>query len=190
MKIEETPQSPIPTNKQTQSVETGSKEEQMIKEVHDITPESSSVLVSEEKPVKESSLKSLKTPPPTFKKAENLVFEKSPEYQYPISAYNSDEEYSSEYESEEEESEEEKRKSTTKSNEVEWTRKENLYPALIAQANFDPDNIFGSAFPKTCDLEKIFGKRKFRPRSSSVNWSSDRLLKSEEIEYKKAMGYN
>lgn len=156
------------------------KEEVVIKP-KDTTPVK---MIKEEevKPIsKESSFKTIKTPPPTYSSS-NKAFEKSPEFQYPISAYNSD----SEYEDDEEEEDNNRR---SKGDEVEWTKRENLYPALLLQASIDPDTVFGSAFPSTCDLERIFGRRKFRPRSSSVNWSGDRLQKQEEYEYKKAMGY-
>ena len=74
-----------------------------------------------------------------------------------------------------------------------WASKENLRPALQAQyigKTVDPDEIFGEVH--TCDLEAIFGnqmKSKYRSRTSSGNWSQDRVSAAEKLVYKRAMGF-
>jgi Inner centromere protein, ARK binding region len=74
-----------------------------------------------------------------------------------------------------------------------WVAKENLRPALHAQyigKTLDPDEIFGEVH--TCDLEAIFGnqmKSKYRNRTSSGNWSQDRVTAAEKLVYKRAMGF-
>jgi len=67
---------------------------------------------------------------------------------------------------------------------------------LNAQANIDPDSIFGTKVPR-CDLESIFTdadyamrnkKRPRRKRGSSGEWKKDRLTQFEIDEYKRKMG--
>lgn len=74
-----------------------------------------------------------------------------------------------------------------------WARKELLEPALMKQFNdnrLDPDEIFQSGI-STCDLEAIFDKKKskFRKRTSTGNWTKDRVTPAEQLAYKRAMGY-
>lgn len=75
-----------------------------------------------------------------------------------------------------------------------WVLKENLRPSLHAQyigKTVDPDEIFGEVH--TCDLEAIFGnqlKAKYRSRTSSGNWSKDRVTAAEKLVYKRAMGFD
>jgi hypothetical protein len=74
-----------------------------------------------------------------------------------------------------------------------WVSKENLRPALHEQyigKSLDPDEIFGEVH--TCDLEAIFGnqmKSKYRSRTSSGNWSQDRVTAAEKLVYKRTMGF-
>eukprot|EP00746_Dinoflagellata_sp_MGD_P117463 gnl/MRDRNA2_/MRDRNA2_53309_c0_seq1.p1 gnl/MRDRNA2_/MRDRNA2_53309_c0~~gnl/MRDRNA2_/MRDRNA2_53309_c0_seq1.p1 ORF type:complete len:764 (-),score=215.96 gnl/MRDRNA2_/MRDRNA2_53309_c0_seq1:34-2325(-) len=67
---------------------------------------------------------------------------------------------------------------------------------LQAQANIDPDSIFGTKVPR-CELEAIFTdedyairnkKRPRRKRGSSGEWKKDRLTQFEIAEYKRKMG--
>jgi hypothetical protein len=67
---------------------------------------------------------------------------------------------------------------------------------LNAQANIDPDSIFGTKVPR-CELENIFTdvdyairnkKRPRRKRGSSGEWKKDRLTQFEIDEYKRKMG--
>jgi hypothetical protein len=67
---------------------------------------------------------------------------------------------------------------------------------LTAQANIDPDSIFGTKVPR-CELEAIFTdedyairnkKRPRRKRGSSGEWKKDRLTQFEIDEYKRKMG--
>jgi hypothetical protein len=74
-----------------------------------------------------------------------------------------------------------------------WARKENLEPALMKQYHdnrLDPDEIFNHGI-STCDLEAIFEKKKskFRKRTSSGNWTRDRVTPAEQLAYKRTMGY-
>jgi hypothetical protein len=62
------------------------------------------------------------------------------------------------------------------------------------QSQLDPDDVFGNEFPKTCDLEEIFGgpqemRKRYRHRTSSGNWTKDKLMPHEEVAYKKRMGF-
>ena len=70
-------------------------------------------------------------------------------------------------------------------------------PALQAalqrqsQALVDPDSIFAEV--STCDLETIFkekAQKGFRKRTSSANWSSDKVTVIEKRNYRKDMGFN
>ena len=89
-----------------------------------------------------------------------------------------------------------------------WAQKPNLDDALRAQVAADPDEIF-PGMPKSCDLEgehcvlicrgsltffmyllsAIFGRKKFRPRTSSARWSPDHFTPREEFHYKMHMGF-
>lgn len=69
----------------------------------------------------------------------------------------------------------------------EWTHEDKLIPILIKQSKIDPDKIFSNISNMECDLERIFGKRKYRSRISS---SMDILKDEEIIEYKRLMGYS
>lgn len=74
-----------------------------------------------------------------------------------------------------------------------WADSPELRQALRQQSRLDPDTVFGPIKP--LQMEEIFkGKAnslKFRPRSSSANWSGpDRLTPQEIQEYVRAMGYN
>ena len=75
-----------------------------------------------------------------------------------------------------------------------WARSANLIPALEKQfgngpERIDPDTIFPEV--ETCDLEKIFDRKKNRyvRRTSSGNWSHDRVTIQEKLVYKRQMGY-
>lgn len=74
-----------------------------------------------------------------------------------------------------------------------WTRSRHLLPILEMQASIDPDEIFGTDFPTTCDLGEIFSEVKVRimarPRTSSGLWTRDKLTVDEKKEYKRRMGY-
>lgn len=73
----------------------------------------------------------------------------------------------------------------------------NYLQLLDAQANIDPDTIFGSKVP-ICDLEAIFSDQDYmkfqkerprRRRGSSAEWGGDRLGRHEIGEYKRKMGH-
>lgn len=73
----------------------------------------------------------------------------------------------------------------------------NYLQLLDAQANVDPDTIFGSQVP-ICDLEAIFSDQDYmkfqkdrprRRRGSSAEWGGDRLSRHEIGEYKRKMGH-
>jgi Inner centromere protein, ARK binding region len=72
-----------------------------------------------------------------------------------------------------------------------WAHKERLLKALDAQFRRthdtyeDPDEIFGEV--ETCNLKDIFGsprKGKLQRRTSSGNWTKDRVTSAEKIAYK------
>eukprot|EP00775_Hariotina_reticulata_P010316 gene10316-10474_t len=83
-----------------------------------------------------------------------------------------------------------------------WARSQALFEAVKAQQHKDPDTIFGQR-QTTCDLGELFADvpqvpaaahhrhkvRKLGQRSSSADWSQDRLTWQEEISYKKSLGY-
>lgn len=77
----------------------------------------------------------------------------------------------------------------------EWAKKGNLYPALERQfapetTRLDPDTIFHAIH--SCDLEAIFGDKKqlkYKQRTSSGNWTKDRVTAAEKLTYKRTMGY-
>jgi len=70
-----------------------------------------------------------------------------------------------------------------------------LLPALERQFaegkdRFDPDEIFPEV--QTCDLQAIFDSKRTRyiRRTSSGNWTKDRVTAVEKLTYKRAMGYS
>ncbi|TYJ56444.1 hypothetical protein B9479_002847 [Cryptococcus floricola] len=79
---------------------------------------------------------------------------------------------------------------TREFNRPDWAESPALNKALAAQATIDPDEYFGHIGP--LNMEELFKARagKFRPRSSSANWSrGDGLSPMEIIDYAKRMGY-
>jgi len=75
----------------------------------------------------------------------------------------------------------------------EWAQKPNLMRALERQYaegphRLDPDKIFGEVL--TCNLDDIFDKKKsrYQRRTSSGNWSRDRVTTHEKLAYKRAVG--
>eukprot|EP00669_Euglena_mutabilis_P009869 TRINITY_DN4682_c0_g1_i2.p1 TRINITY_DN4682_c0_g1~~TRINITY_DN4682_c0_g1_i2.p1 ORF type:complete len:348 (+),score=67.97 TRINITY_DN4682_c0_g1_i2:30-1046(+) len=67
-----------------------------------------------------------------------------------------------------------------------WTKPQAIRDALLAQT-IDPDEIFAPL--SGCDLVAIFGTKSRRPRTSSANWATDRYTPTEELQYKRDMGY-
>lgn len=73
-----------------------------------------------------------------------------------------------------------------------WANTPELRNALIRQQVVDPDSIFGPIAPLQFDEVFKTSSRlsRFRPRSSSANWSGqDRLTQEEREEYARTMGY-
>lgn len=78
-----------------------------------------------------------------------------------------------------------------------WARGPKLHDALKKQRDRDPEAVFGGRFDATCDLEALFGpldmsrprKRDPSRRTSSGDWTLDRLTQLEEVAYKKSMGF-
>ncbi|EPY53778.1 hypothetical protein SPOG_02988 [Schizosaccharomyces cryophilus OY26] len=74
-----------------------------------------------------------------------------------------------------------------------WAESPELQEQLKRQQKWDPDKIFGSIKPLHMDelfKSKDRSKLRFRPRSSSADWSSqDRLTQAEIDNYKRNMGY-
>ncbi|CED82673.1 Inner centromere protein, ARK-binding domain [Phaffia rhodozyma] len=70
-----------------------------------------------------------------------------------------------------------------------WTTSPSMKAALKEQETFNPDDIFGPMKPLA--MEEVFRVKasKFRPRSSSANWSKDGITAREEAEYAKKMGF-
>lgn len=75
-----------------------------------------------------------------------------------------------------------------------WAQRENLRAALEKQfldgpGKIDPDEIFPEV--STCDLEAIFDQRKKRylKRTSSGNWTKDKVTITEKLVYKRNMGF-
>lgn len=74
-----------------------------------------------------------------------------------------------------------------------WAVTPELRKLLRRQQKIDPDDVFGPIQP--LQMEEIFkGKERalarFRPRSSSANWSgNDKLSAEEVVDYARAMGY-
>jgi hypothetical protein len=57
-------------------------------------------------------------------------------------------------------------------------------------SKLDPDVIFTEV--ETCDLEAIFDRKKdrYKKRTSSGNWTKDRVTAVEKLTYKRNMGYS
>lgn len=75
---------------------------------------------------------------------------------------------------------------------MEWASSPQLHAQLLRQQQIDPDTIFGPIAP--LQLEDVFKSakdaKKFRPRSSSANWSGQDKLSQAEVErYAREMGY-
>lgn len=77
---------------------------------------------------------------------------------------------------------------------MDWANSPQLHALLLKQQQIDPDTIFGPIAP--LQLEDVFRSTqgakpaKFRPRSSSANWSGqDKLSQAEVEKYAKEMGY-
>jgi hypothetical protein len=73
-----------------------------------------------------------------------------------------------------------------------WANSPDLRNVLVNQQNIDPDSVFGPIAP--LHMHEVFKNSgrlsRFRPRSSSANWSgADRLTVQEMEEYAKGMGY-
>ena len=60
---------------------------------------------------------------------------------------------------------------------------------LDGPGKIDPDEIFPEV--STCDLEAIFDQRKKRylKRTSSGNWTKDKVTITEKLVYKRNMGF-
>jgi len=110
----------------------------------------------------------------------------------PMSTYEISDREESDSDSSDSESENEKRKKKIPL----WAQKANLLPALEQQYNgciggrrVDPDEIFPEV--QTCDLEAIFGGKKSRytRRTSSGNWTNDKVTTAEKLVYKRTMGF-
>lgn len=66
-----------------------------------------------------------------------------------------------------------------------WAGERNL--AISARSQPDPDKVFVNM--PMCNLRDVFGNQKqYRTRSSSANWTQDRVTSSEMTRYKKAVG--
>ena len=75
-----------------------------------------------------------------------------------------------------------------------WARSVNLVAALEKQYStgpdcIDPDTIFPEV--ESCNLEEIFDQRKTRfvRRTSSGNWTNDKVTTMEKLTYKRNMGF-
>lgn len=71
-----------------------------------------------------------------------------------------------------------------------WAAKEHLLGSLKEQST-DPDGLFARVH--SCDLADVFKsgeeQKKYRPRTSSGNWTKDRLTAREEVEFKRKEGF-
>eukprot|EP00980_Cylindrotheca_fusiformis_P010430 scaffold2315_cov113-Cylindrotheca_fusiformis.AAC.23 len=119
-------------------------------------------------------------------------FSKKPKVTSPMETYEISDREESECESSDSDSENEKQKKKIPG----WALKANLLSALEHQYNgcvegrrVDPDDIFPEV--KTCDLEAIFGGKKSRytRRTSSGNWTQDKVTVAEKLVYKRTMGF-
>mmetsp|Transcript_23188 Transcript_23188/g.34819 ORF Transcript_23188/g.34819 Transcript_23188/m.34819 type:complete len:420 (-) Transcript_23188:124-1383(-) len=75
-----------------------------------------------------------------------------------------------------------------------WARSVNLVAALEKQYSTGPDRIDpDTIFPEveSCNLEEIFDQRKTRyvRRTSSGNWTNDKVTTMEKLAYKRNMGF-
>lgn len=73
---------------------------------------------------------------------------------------------------------------------LDWANSPELRQVLRDQQRIDPDTVFGPIAP--LQMEEVFKNRatRFRPRSSSANWSNQDRLTPQEIEaYAAEMGY-
>lgn len=94
---------------------------------------------------------------------------------------------------EESDSEEDESKKKPKKRIPSWAKTVNLNKALehqysVGRLQLDPDEIFGEV--DTCDLDAIFAdskKSRFRQRTSSGNWSKDRVTSVEKADYKRSV---
>lgn len=73
-----------------------------------------------------------------------------------------------------------------------WARSVNLGPALhkqyTAPDRLDPDVLFHEI--TTCNLDEIFQKKaRYKKRTSTGNWTKDKLTVAEKLVYKRDMGY-
>lgn len=74
-----------------------------------------------------------------------------------------------------------------------WARSVNLGPALQRQFldpnRLDPEQIFHDI--QTCNLEDIFDQKRARysKRTSSGNWTNDKVTAMEKLVYKRQMGF-
>ncbi|EEB07706.1 hypothetical protein SJAG_02807 [Schizosaccharomyces japonicus yFS275] len=90
-------------------------------------------------------------------------------------------------------SDDDEQKRKQKLNLPSWAESPELREQLRRQQKLDPDKIFGTIKPP--EIEELFNSKdrprsRFRPRSSSADWSSqDRLTQAEIEQYKKQMGY-
>lgn len=75
---------------------------------------------------------------------------------------------------------------------LDWANSPELRSMLLRQQQVDPDSVFGPIAP--LQMDEVFRSSRlsrFRPRSSSANWSGQDKLSQQEIEsYAKEMGYN
>lgn len=76
---------------------------------------------------------------------------------------------------------------------LDWANSPELRSMLLRQQQVDPDSVFGPIAP--LQMEEVFKSNtsrlsRFRPRSSSANWSGQDKLSQAEIErYAREMGY-
>jgi len=125
------------------------------------------------------------TPKPRQKSVEIV---RSPMDTYEISDREDSESDESEYSSDDEDKPEKKIPG--------WAKKMHLHKALLDQydkkknGTLDPDSIFPEV--ETCDLAAIFDQKKtrYKKRTSSGNWTKDRVTVAEKLTYKRTMGYS
>jgi hypothetical protein len=119
-------------------------------------------------------------------------FSKKPKVDSPMDTYEISDREESDSDSSDSESENDKQKKKIPI----WAQKTNLLPALEHQYNgcvagkrYDPDDIFPEV--QTCDLEAIFDGKKSRytRRTSSGNWTRDKVTAAEKLVYKRTMGF-
>lgn len=74
---------------------------------------------------------------------------------------------------------------------LDWANSPELRSMLLRQQQVDPDSVFGPIAP--LQMDEVFKSSRisrFRPRSSSANWSGQDKLSQQEIDrYAKEMGY-